>query len=166
MRRILSVVDLVSTWVGKVVSVLTLFVALAIVYEILMRYTFSKPTVWASESTVFACGLVYLLGGAWTLLEDKHVRIDTLYAKVSPRGRAALDCFTYLFFAIYIAVMLYATAIYAYESAALRETTMTPWDPPIYPIKVAMALALALLLMQGTARFIRNLYFLITGKAP
>jgi TRAP-type mannitol/chloroaromatic compound transport system permease small subunit len=166
MRRILSVVDLVSTWVGKVVSVLTLFVALAIVYEILMRYAFSKPTVWASESTVFACGLVYLLGGAWTLLEDKHVRIDMLYSKVSPRGRAALDCFTYLFFAIYIAVMLHATAIYAYESVALRETTMTPWDPPIYPMKVAMAVALALLLMQGTARFIRNLYFLIAGKAP
>jgi len=165
MRRILSVVDLVSTWVGKVVSVLTLFVALAIVYEILMRYAFSKPTVWASESTVFACGLVYLLGGAWTLLEDKHVRIDMLYAKVSPRGRAALDCFTYLFFAFYIAVMLYATAIYAYESAALRETTMTPWDPPIYPMKVAMAVALALLLMQGTAKFIRNLYFLIADKA-
>jgi len=166
MRRILSVVDLVSTWVGKVVSVLTLFVALAIVYEILMRYAFSKPTVWASESTVFACGLVYLLGGAWTLLEDKHVRIDMLYSKVSHRGRAALDCFTYLFFAFYIAVMLYATAIYAYESAALRETTMTPWDPPIYPMKVAMAVALALLLLQGTARFIRNLYFLIKGKAP
>lgn len=166
MRRILSVVDLVSTWVGKVVSVLTLFVALAIMYEILMRYSFSKPTVWASESTVFACGLVYLLGGAWTLLEDKHVRIDMLYAKVSPRGRAALDCFTYLFFALYIVVMLHATAIYAYESVALRETTMTPWDPPIYPMKVAMAVALALLLMQGTARFIRNLYFLIAGKAP
>jgi TRAP-type mannitol/chloroaromatic compound transport system permease small subunit len=62
--------------------------------------------------------------------------------------------------------MLHATAIYAYESVALRETTMTPWDPPIYPMKVAMAVALALLLMQGTARFIRNLYFLIAGKAP
>jgi TRAP-type mannitol/chloroaromatic compound transport system permease small subunit len=164
MRRILSVVDLVSTWVGKGVSVLTLFVALAIVYEIFMRYAFVKPTVWASESTAFACGLVYLLGGAWTLLEDKHVRIDMVYAKVSPRGRAALDCFTYLFFAFYIAVMLQATAIYAYESAALRETTMTPWDPPIYPMKVAMTVALALLLLQGTAKFIRNLYFLVTGK--
>lgn len=164
MRRILSVVDRVSTWFGKAVSILTLFVALAIVYEIFMRYTFSKPTVWASESTVFACGLVYLLGGAWTLLEDKHVRIDMLYSKVSPRGRAALDCFTYLFFAIYIVVMLRATAIYAYESVSLRETTMTPWDPPIYPMKVAMTVALALLILQGTARFIRNLYFLVTGK--
>lgn len=146
------------------VSVLTLFVAVAIVYEIFMRYAFSKPTVWASESTVFACGLVYLLGGAWTLLQDKHVRIDMLYAKVSLRGRAALDCFTYLFFALYIAVMLEATTIYAYESAALRETTMSPWDPPIYPMKVAMAVALALLLLQGTAKFIRDLYFLVTGK--
>jgi TRAP-type mannitol/chloroaromatic compound transport system permease small subunit len=164
MRRILGVVDLLSTWFGKAVSVLTLFVALAIVYEVFMRYTFSKPTVWASESTAFACGLVYLLGGSWTLLEDKHVRIDMVYAKVSPRSRAALDCFTYLFFAFYIAVMLQATAIYAYESAVLRETTMSPWDPAIYPMKVAMTVALALLLVQGTAKFIRNVCFLVTGK--
>jgi TRAP-type mannitol/chloroaromatic compound transport system permease small subunit len=165
MRRILRVVDAVSVCFGKGVSVLTLFVALAIVYEIFMRYTFSKPTVWASESTVFGCGLVYLLGGAWTLLEDRHVRIDMLYSKISPRGQAALDCFTYLFFALYVVVMLRATAIYAYESVALRETTMTPWDPPIYPMKVAMTVALALLFLQGTAKFIRNLYFSVTGKA-
>jgi TRAP-type mannitol/chloroaromatic compound transport system permease small subunit len=165
MRKILGLIDRISTWIGKMVSVLTLFVALAIVYEIVVRYLFSKPTVWAAESTVFACGLVYLLGGAWTLFEDKHVRIDMLYAKVSPRHRAAIDCVTFLFFALYLVVMLHATAIYAYESVELRETTMSPWNPPIYPMKVAMTLALALLIMQGTAKFIRDLYFSVTGKS-
>jgi TRAP-type mannitol/chloroaromatic compound transport system permease small subunit len=149
---------------GKMVSILTLFVALAIVYEIVVRYFFSKPTVWAAESTVFACGLVYLLGGAWTLREDKHVRIDMLYVKISPRHRAAIDCVTFLFFALYLVVMLHATAIYAYESLELRETTMSPWDPPLYPLKVAMALGLALLILQGTAKFIRDLYFVVTGR--
>lgn len=164
MRRILGLIDRISTWMGKIVSVLTLFVALAIVYEIVVRHLFHKPTVWAAESTVFACGLVYLLGGAWTLLEDKHVRIDMIYARISPRHRAAIDCVTYLFFALYLVVMLHATAIYAYESVEVRETTMSPWDPPIYPLKVAMALALALLILQGTAKFIRDLYFFVTGK--
>jgi TRAP-type mannitol/chloroaromatic compound transport system permease small subunit len=164
MRSILAIIDWVNTWIGKVVSVLTLFVAGAIIYEIVMRYFFGKPTVWSAESTVFACGIVYLLGGAWTLLEDKHVRIDMLYVKVSARGRAILDCITYFCFALYILVMLRATAIYAFESVQLRETTMTAWDPPIYPLKVIMTVSLALLFLQGSAKFMRDLYFIFKGE--
>ena len=67
MRRFLAFVDGSSVWIGKAVSLLGLFVAVVILYEILMRTFFRRPTVWASESTVFACGLIYLLGGALTL---------------------------------------------------------------------------------------------------
>jgi TRAP-type mannitol/chloroaromatic compound transport system permease small subunit len=153
-----------NTWIGKAVSILPLYVALAITYEIVLRYAFTRPTVWAAESTVFACGIVYLLGGAWTFLEDKHVRIDLLYVHLSERGRAVLNCCTFFFFALYIVVMLWATSIYAYESVQVLETTMSPWDPPIYPMKIAMALGLLLILLQGTANLIRNLHFAITGK--
>ena len=91
------------------------------------------------------------------------MRIDLLYARLSPRGKAILDCITYFFFLLYIGVMLMATLRYAMESVALRETTMSPWDPPIYPIKVAMAAALALLLLQGTAKFLRDLNRAVKG---
>jgi TRAP-type mannitol/chloroaromatic compound transport system permease small subunit len=165
MKPILAFIDRLDTWIGKVVSMLTLFVALAITYEIVMRYFFSMPTVWAAESTVFACGIVYLLGGAWTLLEDKHVRIDLLYGRLSKRGRALLDCCTYFCFALYIVVMLWATAIYTYESVQVLETTMSQWDPPFYPMKMAMTLALVLVFLQGTVNFIRNLYFVVTGRS-
>jgi len=162
-RKVLSFIDRISTFTGKAVSILTLFAAAAIVYEIVVRNWFHRPTVWAAESTVFACGLLYLLGGAWTLLEDRHVRIDLVYARLSSRGRAILDSFTYFFFLLYVGVMLKATLHYAMESVALRETTMSPWDPPIYPIKVAMAAALALLLLQGTAKFVRDLSRAVKG---
>ena len=164
MKRILTLVDGISTWSGKAVSTLGLFVAVVIAYEILMRTFFSRPTVWASESTVFACGLIYLLGGAWALQEDKHVRIDMLYNKLSPQRQALVDCFTYLFFSLYILVMLKATWIYMAESVQLRESTTSAWDPPIYPMKIAMTLSLILLFLQGTARMIRNVYFLVKGK--
>ena len=88
-KKILAFVDGTSTWIGKTVSLLSLFVAGAIALEILMRGVFVRPTTWASESTVFACGLIYLLGGAWTLKEDKHVRIDMLYSRWSlKKGRS------------------------------------------------------------------------------
>ena len=164
MKRILILVDGISTWSGKAVCTLGLFVAVVIAYEILMRTFFSRPTVWASESTVFACGLIYLLGGAWALQEDKHVRIDMLYNKLSPQRQALVDCFTYLFFSLYILVMLKATWIYMAESVQLRESTTSAWDPPIYPMKIAMTLSLILLFLQGTARMIRNVYFLMKGK--
>ncbi len=164
MKKILAFVDGTSTWVGKGVSFLGLFVAVVIAYEILMRTVFVRPTIWASESTVFACGLIYLLGGAWTLQEDKHVRIDMLYNKLSPRRQALVDCLTYLFFALYILVMLRATWIYMAESLQMRETTTSAWDPVIYPMKIAMTVSLILLFLQGTARMIRNVYFLMKGK--
>jgi TRAP-type mannitol/chloroaromatic compound transport system permease small subunit len=164
MKKILALVDGGSTWVGKAVSLLGLFVAVVIAYEILMRTVFARPTLWAAESTIFACGLIYLLGGAWTLLEDKHVRIDMLYNKLSPKRQALLDCITYLAFSLYILVMLWATWIYMAESMQMRESTTSAWDPPIYPMKMAMTVSLILLFLQGTARMIRNLYFLIKGK--
>ena len=165
LKKILAFVDGTSTWIGKTVSLLSLFVAGAIALEILMRWVFVRPTTWASESTVFACGLIYLLGGAWTLKEDKHVRIDMLYSRWSLKKRAVMDCLAFLPFSLYILVMLWATWVYTAESIKVRETTMTPWDPPIYPMKIAMTTAFILLYAQGTAKLIRDIHFAWTGKA-
>jgi TRAP-type mannitol/chloroaromatic compound transport system permease small subunit len=162
--KVLSLIDGLSRCIGKAVSISIYFVTAAIVYEVIMRVFFSKPTIWAAEGTVFACGLLYLLGGAWTLLDDSHVRVDVFYAKRSARQKAVLDAFTYFFFALYIVVMIWATGKYAFESASLGETTMSPWDPPIWPMKIAMLLALILLFLQGTARFIRNIRLIATSR--
>ena len=54
---------------GKLFSLLTLLVVFVVVYEILMRYIFHAPTLWASESMVFGCALVYVMGAAWTAHE-------------------------------------------------------------------------------------------------
>lgn len=164
MRKVLTLIDCTSIWTGKVVSVLSLMVAFIIAYEIVAREFFAKPTVWAAELTVFACALLYLIGGAWTLQQDGHVRVDILHSRFSPRTRAIVDCFTYFAFLLYITVMLWATSKYAYDSVCLLECTMSPWNPPLWPLKIAMVLALVLLLLQQTAKFIRDLYFIIKGQ--
>jgi TRAP-type mannitol/chloroaromatic compound transport system permease small subunit len=161
---LLAFFDATSTRTGKAVSVFSLVSAVIITYEIVVRDFFHRPTVWVAEGTVFACGLVYLLGGAWTLLEDKHVRVDVLYVRLSPRGKAIVDCLTYFCFALYIVVMIWAASRYTVESIRLGETTMTPWDPPIWPMKIAMLLALTLLFFQGSVKFVRDLHLAITGR--
>lgn len=164
MRKILAFIDAMSTWTGRIVSVLSMLVAVVITYEIVSRELFRQPTVWAAEFTVFACGLVYLLGGAWTLQQDAHVRVDILHNWFSPRTRALVDCLTFFAFLLYICVMIWATSKYAYDSCCLLETTMTPWNPPLWPMKIAMLVALVMLLLQQIARFIRDLHFVIKGQ--
>jgi TRAP-type mannitol/chloroaromatic compound transport system permease small subunit len=163
-RKILALIDATNTWIGKTVSVLSLIVAFIITYEIVMRQGFVKPTVWVAEGTVFGCGLLYMLGGAWTLRQDHHVRVDVLYHGLSRRGKALLDCLTYFAFLLYIGVMIWATSSYVAESVRLRETTMSPWNPPIWPIKIAFLLSLIMIFFQQTAKFARDFYYIVKGK--
>jgi TRAP-type mannitol/chloroaromatic compound transport system permease small subunit len=163
-KKFLALIDGTSIWVGKVTSILTLIVAFIISYEIFMREVLVKPTIWVAEATVFGCGLLYLLGGAWTLKQDGHVRVDMLYHGLSRRGKAIIDCLTYFAFALYIVVMIWAAWQYMEQSIAVRETTMSPWDPVIWPFKIALVLALFLLLLQQTAKFVRDLYYIMKGE--
>jgi TRAP-type mannitol/chloroaromatic compound transport system permease small subunit len=134
MRRVLFAIDAVSIWTGKAVSWMILLVVLFVVYEILMRYVFRLPTLWVSESMVFGCGVTYVLGAAWTLQDNRHVKIDMIYGRLRERQRAVVDSITFV------------------------------WDPPVYPIKVALAVGVLLLLFQGIAKFVRDLHLAVTGK--
>lgn len=164
MKRILMVIDFLSSWSGKITIFLCVFMVLSIISEIILRYFFNIPTQWVTESAVFCGALIYVLPGAWTLLMGKHVRVDFLYDKLSQRAKAVFDVFTFIFFAIYIVAILWASGIYAWDSIIIHERTGSAWNPPIYPIKAAFLLGAFLLLAQGVAKFIRDLYFVFYGK--
>ncbi len=164
MRKILALIDGTNTWIGKVTSLLSLGVAFIITYEIFMREVLVLPTRWVAEGTVFGCGLVYLLGGAWTLKQDGHVRVDMLYHGLSRRGKAIIDCVTYFAFLLYIVVMIWAAWQYMTQSIAVWESTMSPWNPPLWPFKIVLVVSLIMVLLQQTAKFVRDLYFVLKGE--
>lgn len=164
MKRLLSVIDWISMWSGKATSWFTIVVILMVIYEIVMRYVFHRPTIWASEGMILLCAILYVIGGAWTLLEKRHVKIDFIYERFSPRQQAILDVITFFFFALYMGMMLWATSKYAWESVQLTERSGSPWNPPVYPIKIALALGVLLILLQGIANFVRDLRAVIKGS--
>lgn len=164
MKRLLSIIDALSIWTGKAASWLILLVVIFIIYEILMRYVFHLPTLWVSESMVFGCGVTYVLGAGWALLEHRHVKIDLVYGRLTLRQRAIIDSITFVFFALYLGFFLWAVSKYAWQSVLVRETAGSAWDPPVYPIKVALLVGVALLLLQGIAKLIRDLHLAIKGR--
>jgi len=157
-------IDRLVTWMGKLFSVVTLLVVFVVVTEIVMRYLFHAPTLWASESMVFGCALVYVMGAAWTAHEGRHVKIELLYGRLSVKGRAIADACTFLFFALYLGLLFWASIQYALDSLSVGETSGSPWDPPVYPFKIALAVGILLLLLQGAGKLVKDLRFAIGGE--
>lgn len=82
MHKLLQIIDQTSVLFGKTSSLMTLFAALVVVYEVIMRHFLHLPTLWASEFTSMACSALYFLGGAWVLHQNKHVNIE-MRARIS-----------------------------------------------------------------------------------
>jgi len=164
MKTFYSLITQISTWTGRMTSWLTIAVIVIVSYEVVMRYVFTAPTRWAAETLGFLCALIYVLGGAWVFVENRHVKVEFIYERLTSRQRAGLDAATFFLFALYIALMIWATGRFAWESIELMEGSGSPWNPPVYPIKIALFIGVVLVFLQGSANLVRNLHYAITGK--
>jgi TRAP-type mannitol/chloroaromatic compound transport system permease small subunit len=159
--RFCGAVDRVNEWVGAFLGLTVIVVTGAVIYEVVARSAFGKPTLWSNETTIYLSAMTYLVAGGYALRHRRHVRIDLIYERRSAKTRARLDLITFVFFLGYAGTLLWVGADMAWQSFLQRETTATPWDPPIWPVKAAIPLAGLLLLLQGIANLLRDL-----GLAP
>jgi len=163
-RKLVLFIDRICTFVAKEVSYIIIFVTGVVCYGVLMRYVFKAPSIWANETMIFGCAFIYVLGGAWVMLVNGHVRMEFFWQRFSPRGRRILDCITSSFFFLYMVMLLWSGSKFAWVSIKVHETSGSPWNPPVYPIKIGFVIGVFLLLMQGISKFIKDLYFAIKEK--
>ncbi len=129
-----------------------------------MRYLFQNPTTWSFELNYLIFGAYFMLIGAYTHARKGHVNVDILHGRLSPRGKALADLITFPVFLLFVGVMFYKGLGFAWDAWAFRETLSSAWAPPVYPFKTIIPIAALLLLLQGIAKFIRDLHTLITGR--
>jgi TRAP-type mannitol/chloroaromatic compound transport system permease small subunit len=164
MKRFLQTIDRISEQSGKAVSFLVIFLVFVILYEIFVRYLFNSPTIWAHEIAQMIYGAYVILLGAYVLQRRGHVNVDILYNRFRPRTRAIIDLFTWLLFFYFCGLLLLKGGEMAWDSLLVRETEPTSFAPPVYPIKMMIPLGALLILLQGLAKFIRDLTLAITGR--
>jgi hypothetical protein len=81
---------------------------LSLVYEVVARYVFDAPTLWAYDMTFMLYGSFFMLGSAYTLQCQGHIRTDSLYAGWSPRTQGIVDAICYVvMFMPFAAIFLY-----------------------------------------------------------
>jgi TRAP-type mannitol/chloroaromatic compound transport system permease small subunit len=166
LSSISKTIDSISLWSGKWVAWLVLPNVLALVYEVISRYLFERPTIWSYEVTYFLYGTHFLIGTAFVLLRKGHIRIDVLYMRLPPRGKAIIDILGYLilFFPVMIA-LVYAGSEFTIQSFQMGERSgLSPWRPYLFPFKAVLAISFTLLFLQGLSEFLRNLTILLKGK--
>jgi TRAP-type mannitol/chloroaromatic compound transport system permease small subunit len=164
MKTILAFVDRLSDWSGKLISFLALVIMFIIGYEVVARYIFNAPTMWGTEAMTILCGIFAVMGGAYTLYIRGHVNVDVVYAALPKRIRVLIDVITTPLVFLYFVVVIWTGAIYGWESLGLKETTGTVANLPVYPVKISLPVAAALITLQATAKLIRDVQFLITGR--
>ena len=127
---------------------------------------FNAPTKWAYDVTYMLYGTLFLIGAAYTLLIDGHVRVDALRSAISPKTTTIIEILCYLiFFFPVIGGLVYFGAGFAQRSWVLAEQAKeSVWAPPIYPFKTVLPVAMFLLLIQGIGKFTRCLVFITTGR--
>jgi TRAP-type mannitol/chloroaromatic compound transport system permease small subunit len=150
-------VDRINSWVGRFFALSIFVVVIAVLYEVFARTTFGQATIWANETTIYLSAAAYVIGGGYALAHRKHVRIDIIFDRLSPRARARLDLFTFIFFFIYVGALIWVGGTLAWGSFLEGEGTGTPWNPRIWPVKFAIPFAGVLLLLQGIANLLRDL---------
>jgi TRAP-type mannitol/chloroaromatic compound transport system permease small subunit len=149
---------------GKASAWLTLVMVLVTFVVVVMRYAFDAGLIWLQESVVWMHAVVFMMGAAYTLQEEGHVRVDIFYGKMRPKGRALVDTIGVLIFLLPLSIFL---AWKAFDFVALswklneasRESGGLPYPfiPLLKTIIVIMPVTVGL---QGVSLLLRSVRIL------
>jgi len=163
LSRLAGAIEALSRRVGHAVAWLTLAMVLVAAGNAAARYggrflgfNLSSNTLLEAQWYLFSA--VFLLGAAWTLADDAHVRVDVLYSRLGERGKAVVDLGgAVLFLLPFCAFALWVGWPVVEQSWSVLEGSPDPGGLPRYPIKALMLVGFGLLGLQGVAQAIRAL---------
>jgi TRAP-type mannitol/chloroaromatic compound transport system permease small subunit len=158
--KAIAVLEFPSVLVAKLGAWLIVPMTGALVYEVVARYIFDAPTVWAYDMTYMFAGSLFMLGSAYALRQGSHVRADFILSAMRPRWQALIDAVLYV--VVYfpaIALFFDTSMTFALQSWQQGETfPQSPWMPIIYPLKTIIPVTLALLFVQGVAELLKAIW--------
>lgn len=166
MNRIAASLEAINSWIGRTVSWLTLAMVIVTFVIVLLRYGFDLGWIWLQESVTVMHALVFMLGAAYTLADDEHVRVDIFYGRLDKRGRAWVNCLGVCFLLVpFCLLILISGWDYVVSAWAVREGSPQAGGlPGVYLLKSIILIMPVLLLLQGASLFLRQLPLLLNRR--
>ena len=150
-------INYINEVVGKIVSILVLPLTLIVTYEVIMRYVFNAPTVWSWDVNMYLGGLMAILGGGYAHSHGCHVSVEILLENWKPQNRMLLGLILSPLILLPCVLLVWLGSEAAWHSVKIGERVSSLWEPPIYPLKIAIPIGGALFLLQGISNFLSDL---------
>lgn len=152
-----QLVDRFIDLVGRAVAWFAVFMAFLTLAVVILRYGFSTGSIFMQELVFYMHGAMFMLGLAYTMQHDSHVRVDIAYARFSPRKKAIVNLCGHVLFLIPMSlVLLFGSLDYVAASWAILEASEEVGGiPALYLLKTVIPLTAVLLLMQTGAEITR-----------
>ncbi len=151
MRNYVRVMDRLADYVGLAAMYLIFVMVAVLLLDAVTRNVIKMPLHWPIELAQFTLAAFYFMGGAMTIKNNDHVRMDLFYENLSERGKARMDLITMICLMFYLGVMLWgsiSSLTYAIETGERR---FSMWNPSMIPIKALMVGCLVLMLLQAVS---------------
>ena len=162
-----SLLDRISSITGKAAAWLTLSMVIVTFIVVIMRYVFDAGLIWVQESVVWMHAVVFMLGAAYTLRAEEHVRVDIFYRSMSERRRAWVNLIGVITFLLPLCAFLaWASFDFVALSWSIGESSREsgglpyPFVPLLKSVLLLMPLAVSL---QGLSMFARSIKTLRGG---
>ena len=166
LSRVAKAIDGINERIGAIIRWLALVMVLVGAATAILRYSsrglgLSLNLTPTTELQWYLFSLIFLLGAAYGLRHDVHVRVDVLYSQLNPKKRAWIDLVGHVLFLIpFCIVMLYVSWPAVQNSWSIREISPDPGGLPRYPIKMVILLSFVLLVGQGYSQILKQLRIL------
>jgi TRAP-type mannitol/chloroaromatic compound transport system permease small subunit len=165
--RLADGLDQVNLWVGRTIAWLALAMVLITFLVVVMRYGFDSGSIALQESVTYMHAMLFMLGAAYTLRQNGHVRVDIFYQRFSRRGRAWVDLLGTLVLLIPVCLFILSSSFdYVADAWSVKEGSREAGGLPyVYWLKSVILLMPLLLLLQGLIWLLRNGLFLAGVEA-
>lgn len=164
-RRLTRAIDRMNTVIGQGVSFLIWIGIAVLCFEVVARYVFGQPTVWAHGYTQRIFGAYFILIGAYTLVQREHVRVDILLTPEPSRRNAFLDLLNYAFLILWGSVLTSEGWRFFWDAWSYGEVDDSALGHAMWPPKLALFIGSLLITLQGVNEAVKALLTLISPQS-
>jgi TRAP-type C4-dicarboxylate transport system permease small subunit len=159
-----TIIDHASLWISRVTMFMVAAIVAAIFYEVVARYFFQAPTLWANELSLFLGGMGYLFAGLFAMQQRSHIRVTALYDHVSPTWKRVFDAIALVCVLTFSLGVVVGGFTSAWRALSTWELYGTAWNPPIPAvIKPLILVVVILVALQAVNNFVVDLRRLRRG---
>ena len=155
-RLYVSTVDRLADYVGVVAMYLIFLMVGVLLLDAATRNVIDIPLHWCIEAAQFTLAAYYFMGGAKTLKDGDHVRMDLLYERLSPRGKTITDLVTILCLLFYLCILLWGSISSLEYAIQTGERRFSMWNPSMIPIKSLMVGCILLMILQTLSEVVKH----------